>query len=132
MELKYSDITGGVIGCAMEVHRVLGCGFHEYIFQRALAIELKKAQIKFEEQYEISVFYKGEIIGKRIANFLIENKITLEIKAVTNLEDVHLAQGLNYLEASGLEVGLLINFGAKTLQFKRLQNKLYRSNPINL
>lgn len=130
-ELIYAEITGDVIGCAMEVHRVLGCGFQEYIYQRALSIELAKKKIKFIEQFEMNVLYKGDIVGKRIVDFFVDNKIMVEIKAVTVLEDVHMAQALNYLEASGSEVGLLINFGAKSLQFKRLFNKHYPSNQQN-
>jgi GxxExxY protein len=131
-ELKYSELTGDTIGCAMEVHRFLGCGFQEYIYQRALAIELTKRKIRFEEQFEMNVLYKGDIVGKRIVDFFIDKKIMLEIKAVTMLEDVHIAQALNYLEASGSEVGLIINFGSKSLQFKRLFNKRFQPNPINL
>ena len=121
--MKFSDITEKIIGCAMKVHRELGSGFQEYIYQRALEIELKKAQIKFLREYEMPIYYQGEKIGMRIVDFFIDEKIMVELKAVTDLEDVHLAQALNYLEASGHEVGLLINFGAKSLQFKRLHNR---------
>ena len=107
----------------MKVHRELGSVFQEYIYQRALEIELKKAQIKFLREYEMPIYYQGEKIGMRIVDFFIDEKIMVELKAVTDLEDVHLAQALNYLEASGHEVGLLINFGAKSLQFKRLHNR---------
>ena len=116
--------TEKIIGCAMKVHRELGSGFQEYIYQRALEIELKKALIKFISEYEMSIYYQGEIIGKRIVDFFVDEKIMVELKAVTDLEDVHLAQALNYLEASGQEVGLLINFGAKSLQLKRLHNRM--------
>jgi len=121
--MKFSDITEKIIGCAMKVHRELGSGFQEYIYQRALEIELKKALIKFLREYEMPIYYQGEKIGMRIVDFFIDEKIMVELKAVTDLEDVHLAQALNYLEASGHEVGLLINFGAKSLQFKRLHNR---------
>jgi len=107
----------------MRVHKELGAGFQEYIYQRALEIELKKAIIKFIREYEMPIYYQGEKIGMRIVDFFIDEKIMVELKAVTDFDDVHLAQGLNYLEASGLEVGLLINFGAKSLQFKRLHNR---------
>ena len=107
----------------MKVHRELGSGFQEYIYQRALEIELKKALIKFIREFEMPIYYQGEKIGMRIVDFFIDEKIMVELKAVTDLEDVHLAQALNYLEASGHEVGLLINFGAKSLQFKRLHNR---------
>lgn len=121
--MKYSEITEKIIGCAMRVHKELGAGFQEYIYQRALEIELKKAIIKFIREYEMPIYYQGEKIGMRIVDFFIDEKIMVELKAVTDFDDVHLAQGLNYLEASGLEVGLLINFGAKSLQFKRLHNR---------
>lgn len=121
--MKYSEITEKIIGCAMKVHRELGSGFQEYIYQRALEIELKKATVKFIREYEMPIYYQGEKIGMRIIDFFIDDKIMTELKAVTDLDDVHLIQGLNYLEASGLEVGLLINFGTKSLQFKRLHNR---------
>jgi GxxExxY protein len=121
--MKFADITEKIIGCAMKVHRELGSGFQEYIYQRALEIELKKALIKFIREYEMPIYYQGEKIGMRIVDFFVEDKIMIELKAVVDLTDVHLAQGLNYLEASGYEIGLLINFGAKSLQFKRLHNR---------
>jgi GxxExxY protein len=104
----------------MKVHRELGWGFQEYIYQRALEIEFKKALIR---EYEMPIYYQGEKIGIRVVDFFVDEKIMVELKAVVDLDDVHLAQGLNYLEASGLEVGLLINFGAKSLQFTRLHNR---------
>ena len=118
--MKYSDITEKIIGCAMKVHLELGSGFQEYIYQRALEIELKKALIKFIREYEMPIYYLGEKIGMRIVDFFVDEKVMVELKALT---DTHLAQGLNYLEASGHEVGLLINFGARSLQFKRLHNR---------
>jgi GxxExxY protein len=121
--MKHSEITEKIIGCAMKVHRELGSGFQEYICQRALEIELKKPGIKFVREYEMAIYYQGEKIGMRVVDFFVNDIIMVELKAVTDLNDVHLAQGLNYLEASGLEVGLLINFGAKSLQFKRLHNR---------
>ncbi|TMI92324.1 MAG: GxxExxY protein [Bacteroidetes bacterium] len=121
--MKFSDITEKIIGFGMKVHRELGSGFQEYIYQRALEIELKKASIKFIREYEMPIYYQGEKIGMRIVDFFVDEKIMVELKAVTDLEDVHLAQALNYLEASGHEIGLLINFGTKSLQFKRLHNR---------
>ena len=130
--MKFSNITEIIIGCAMKVHRELGMGFQEYIYQRALEIELKKAAIRFIREFEMPIFYAGEKIGIRKVDFFVEDKIMVELKAVTDLDDVHLAQGLNYLEASGYEVGLLINFGAKSLQFKRLHNRKISSLiPLN-
>lgn len=107
----------------MKVHRELGMGFQEYIYQRALEIELLKVGLKFIKEFEMAVYYSGEKIGVRHVDFFVEEKIMVELKSVTELEDVHLAQALNYLEASGHEIGLLINFGAKSLQFKRLHNR---------
>ncbi len=120
---KYSDLTAKIIGAAMEVHSILGNGFQEVIYQRALAIELRMRGVVFVREQEIKLEYKGKYIGTRRVDFFIEDKIMLEIKAVIKLEDVHLAQAINYLEAYNLEVGLLINFGAKSLEFKRLMRK---------
>ncbi len=119
-EYPESELTGKIIGCAMEVHRVLGNGFQEKIYQRALAIEMALQSIKFSREHEIGIIYKGNDIGTRRVDFFIEGKIMLEIKAVIQLEDVHLAQAINYLEAYGLDIGLLINFGNTSLQFKRV------------
>ena len=128
--MKYSELTGKIIGCAMEVHRILGNGFQEVIYQRALEIEMHNHEIKFHREFEMSIYYKGQKIGTRRVDFLVEEKISVELKAVIQLEDVYLAQAVNYLEAYNLEIGLLINFGAKSLQFKRLINTKY--NPANL
>ena len=125
-EYKYSDLTSKIIGCAMTVHTELGNGFQEVIYQRALEIEMNDKGIVFAREFEMPIYYKEQQIGKRRVDFLIENVISVELKARTNLEDVHLAQAINYLEAYDLEVGLLINFGAKSLQFKRLSNKSFK------
>jgi GxxExxY protein len=121
---KYSDITGKVIGCAMEVHRYLGNGFQEVIYQRALALELQQQELSFSREHEMQIKYKGFDIGTRRVDFFVEEKVMVEIKAVIQLEDVHLAQAINYLEAYGLEIGLLINFGSKSLQFKRVMKSI--------
>lgn len=120
---KYSNLTAEIIGAAMEVHKFLGNGFQEVIYQRALAIELREKGLSFVREQEMLIKYKGIDIGTRRADFFIEDKIMLEIKAVIKLEDVHLAQAINYLEAYNLEIGLLINFGSKSLEFKRLMRK---------
>lgn len=120
--MKYKDLTHRIIGCAMEVHKALGNGFQEVIYQRALAIELNCADIEFEREKEMYIHYREKNIGTRRVDFFIEGNIMVEIKAVINLEDVHLAQAMNYVEAYNMEVGLLINFGAKSLQFKRVHN----------
>jgi GxxExxY protein len=122
-QYKYSDLTAKIIGCAMEVHKILGNGFQEVIYQRALAYEMGLQGVKFVREYEMAVQYKDIQVGTRRVDFLVENVISVEIKAIIMLEDVHLAQAINYLEAYNLEVGLLINFGAKSLEFKRLHNK---------
>ena len=124
-EYKYSEFTGKIIGCAMEVHKQLGNGFQEVIYQRALAIEMRLQGLSFSREHEMEIFYKGENIGTRRVDFLVEKVISVEIKAITALEDVHLAQAINYLEAYDLEIGLLINFGAKSLEFKRIINKKF-------
>lgn len=122
-EYKYSAITEKIIGCAMKVHNTLGNGFQEVIYQRALAIELGKAGMEFGREVERQIYYEGEEIGTRRVDFLVGGKILVDLKALTQLEDVHIAQVLNYLEAFDLEIGLLINFGAKKLEFKRLTNE---------
>jgi GxxExxY protein len=118
---KYHEITEKIIGCSMKVHRTLGNGFQEVIYQRALAIEMDIIRLSFEREKEQIIYYNGIEIGTRRVDFLVEGKVLLELKALTNLEDVHLAQAKNYLEAFNLQVGLIVNFGAKSLQFKRLQ-----------
>ncbi|MBP6532942.1 MAG: GxxExxY protein [Bacteroidia bacterium] len=120
---KYSEMTGQIIGLAMEVHNHLGNGFQEVIYQRALEFEFAKNQIKFDREFEMRILYRGENIGTRRVDFLINKTISVEIKAVIQLEPVHLAQAMNYLEAYNLEVGLLLNFGAQSLQIKRLLNR---------
>jgi GxxExxY protein len=120
--MKHEELTHKIIGGAMQVHKALGNGFQEVIYQRALSIEFQYAGIKFEREKEIEINYRGRNIGKRRVDFFVENKIMVEIKAVIHLEDVHLAQAMNYVEAYNIEIGLLINFGAKSLQFKRVHN----------
>ncbi|MBN1118822.1 MAG: GxxExxY protein [Bacteroidales bacterium] len=121
--MQYQDITHKIIGAAMEVHRVLGNGFQEVIYQRALELEMHSAGLTFEREYSMDIYYKGERIGGRRVDFFVEGNIMVELKALTEMEDVHLAQAMNYLEAYNVEIGLLINFGAKSLQFKRVHNK---------
>jgi len=120
--MKYEDITRLIIGCAMQVHSELGNGFQEKIYQRALSIEFNLQGIAFEREKEMKIYYKGEDIGTRRVDFFVADKIMVEIKAVIQLENVHLAQAMNYCEAYNTEIGLLINFGAKSLQFKRVHN----------
>ena len=125
-QYKYSGLTGKIIGCAMEVHKILGNGFQEVIYQRALAKEMNLQNVSFSREFEMPILYKEEQIGTRRVDFLVDERVSVEIKAITKLEDVHLAQAINYLEAYNLEIGLLINFGAKSLEFKRLINSKYK------
>jgi GxxExxY protein len=129
-QYKYSELTGKIIGCAMEVHKRLGNGFQEVIYQRALEIEMSIAGISFSREFEMPIFYREEQIGTRRVDFFIEGVVSVELKALTALEDVHLAQAINYLEAYNLEIGLLINFGAKSLEFKRLINPKFKASSI--
>ena len=120
--MKYEELTRNIIGCAMEVHKQLGNGFQEVVYQRALSIEMNLQNIAHEREKEMPLQYKGHNIGTRRVDFFVEGKIMVEIKALVNLEEVHLAQAMNYLEAYNMEIGLLLNFGAKSLQFKRVHN----------
>ena len=133
-EYKYKEITEKIIGAAMKVHSALGNGFQEVIYQRAMEIELSDSGIHFKREFEMPVYYKNREIGMRRVDFFVENKIMVELKAIILLENVHLAQAKNYLEAFNVQVGLLINFGSISLQFKRLENSKYNSNnnPVNL
>jgi GxxExxY protein len=126
-EYKYSELTSKIIGAAMEVHKILGNGFQELIYQRALAEELWQRKIKYQREPTMKVFYKNKEVGERRVDFLVEDKISVELKAIIKLEDVHFAQAINYLEAYNLEIGLLINFGSNSLEFKRFSNKKYVS-----
>ncbi len=119
-EYKESELTGRIIGAAMEVHNHLGNGFQEVIYQRALSIELNMQGLEHVREKEMPLTYKGFNIGTRRVDFFVDDKIMVEIKAVKELEDVHLAQAINYLEAYGMEIGLLINFENTSLQFKRV------------
>jgi len=134
MNQKIDDeLTYIIIGCAMKVHSILGNGFQEVIYQRCLAIEMEKQGLDFVREQEIPIFYEGIEVGTRRVDFLVEEEVLVELKALIKLEDVHLAQGLNYLTAYNLDIGLLINFGAKSLEVKRLYRKNRKiSNPDNL
>ncbi len=121
-EYKYSSETAKIIGAAMEVHKRLGNGFQEIIYQRALAIEFTERLITYDREFVMPIHYKSNKIGSRRVDFLVFDNISVEIKALIALENVHLAQAINYLEAYNLEIGLLINFGSKKLDFKRVVN----------
>lgn len=126
--MTLDEITYKINGCAMKVHRTLGNGFQEVIYQRCLAIELEKAQLNFGREIDQQIFYEGIEVGTRRADFVVEGKIIVELKAIINLEHVHLAQAKNYVVAYDFPIGLLINFGAASLQFKKVFNSKY--NPI--
>jgi len=120
--MNLDELTYKINGCAMSVHNTLGNGFQEVIYQRCLAIELSKAGLGYEREKEQPVFYHGEQVGTRRADFVVEGKVMVELKALINLEDVHLAQAKNYVVAYQLPIGLLINFGSTQLQFKKVFN----------
>jgi len=125
---NYDDITYKINGCAMKVHNTLGNGFQEVIYQRCLAIELGKAGLAFTRELEQAIFYEGINVGTRRADFVVENDVIVELKALINLEDVHLAQAKNYVVAYDKPIGLLINFGATSLQFKKVFNSKFSQN----
>lgn len=129
--MLHKEITEKIIGCAMQVHRTLGNGFQEVIYQRALAIEMQLTGLSFEREKEMDIFYRDEKIGTRRVDFFVEGSIMVELKALTQLEDVHLAQAMNYCEAYNMEIGLLINFGAKSLEFKRVHNNKQIKKSLN-
>ena len=123
-QYKNSDITEKIIGAAMKVHGKLGNGFQEVIYQRALALEFAECNLGFSREHEMHICYNDQPIGTRRVDFLVEDCIMVELKAIAELDDSHLAQAINYLEAYDLQTGLLINFGAKSLQFKRVINNI--------
>ena len=127
--MQPDEITFKIIGCAMKVHNTLGNGFQEVIYQRCLAIELRKAGLEFVREKEQTIFYDSEDVGTRRADFIVSGNIMVELKALINLEDVHLAQAKNYVVAYDLPTGLLINFGSNSLQYKKVFNPKY--NPAN-
>jgi GxxExxY protein len=120
--MELNDITYKVNGCAMRVHSKMGNGFQEVIYQRCLAIEFDKAKLSFGREVEQNIYYEGIQVGTRRADFVVEERIIVEIKAVIRLEDVHLAQAKNYVVAYNFPVGLLINFGSPSLEFKKVFN----------
>lgn len=124
--MQLDEITYKINGCAMKVHQVLGNGFQEVIYQRCLAIELEKAKLNFGREIEQEIFYENHLVGTRRADFIVEDMIVVELKALIELEDVHLAQAKNYLIAYHKPLGLLINFGSKSLQFKKVYNPKYK------
>lgn len=130
-EFKYGDITDKIIGACFKVHSTLGNGFQEVIYQRALELELKLVHLDYAREFEMPIYYLDQQIGTRRVDFLIDNNISVELKAIIKLEEVHFAQAINYLEAYNLEVGLLINFGSKRMEFHRFTNKKYNPSVFN-
>lgn len=124
-DFKYTELTGRIIGCAMEVHKILGNGFQELVYQKAMAIEMQIQGIPYAREFVMPVYYKSRQIHTRRVDFLVD-PISVELKAVSAMDDAHLSQGINYLEVYNLEIGLLINFGSKRLQFKRLINSKFK------
>lgn len=125
--MNLDDLTYKINGCAMKVHNTLGNGFQEVIYQRCLAIELGRIGIAFEREQEHTIYYEGIDVGTRRADFIIESSVVVELKALINLEDVHLAQAKNYVVAYDKPIGLLINFGSTSLQFKKVFNPKYHA-----
>ncbi|MCR6641458.1 MAG: GxxExxY protein [Sporocytophaga sp.] len=125
-KLAMDEITYKINGCAMKVHRTMGNGFQEVIYQRCLEIQMEREGLQFEREAEQAIYYEGIEVGSRRADFIVEGKIVVELKALVTLEDVHLAQAKNYVVAYNLPVGLLINFGAVSLQFKKVYNKKFQ------
>ena len=121
-EYKHSELTGMIIGCAMKVHRVIGPGFPEIIYMRCLMIELKKSGLNFETEVERDIFYDGIKVGSRRLDLIVENKVIVELKAVTEVEPLFYNQIINYLKIFKIEIGLLINFGNISLQYRRFAN----------
>ncbi len=126
-DFKFGELTEKIIGASFRVHNTLGNGFQEVIYQRCLAIELEKASVAFVREVEQSIYYEGIDVGTRRADFVVEEKIMVELKALINLEDVHLAQAKNYVVAYDFSVGLLINFGATSLQYKKVFSPKYQT-----
>ncbi len=128
--MKYEDITRRILAAAFKVHGALGNGFQEVIYQRALEIEFTFHELGFKRELEMPIFYREQQIGTRRVDFFVEDLIMVELKAIIKLEDVHIAQAMNYLEAYNMEIGMLINFGSKSLEYHRITNKKYNPKII--
>jgi len=124
----HQNLTHEIIGCAMEVHKVLGAGFQEVIYQRALAIEFQKRDFEYQREMQMTIYYNDVNIGTRRVDFFVKGIIMLELKALVKLEDIHLTQAMNYCQAYNLPIGLLINFGSKSLEYKRVYNLNHPDN----
>lgn len=126
---KYADITEKIIGCALRVHNTLGNGFQEVIYQRCLAIEFDQISLSYKREIEMPIYYKGSEVGKRRVDFFVADCVLVELKAIVELTSIHYDQMINYLEAYQMEIGLLINFGEKSLKFKRFIKSVKSKNP---
>ncbi len=126
--MKHEELTHKIIGCDMKVHSTLGNGFQEVIYQRAMNIEMNKQGLDSTREMEMTIYYEGVEIGTRCVDFFVEGKIMVELKAIIKLEEVHLAQAMNYCQAYNLPIGLLINFGGKSLEYKRVYNVSHPEN----
>lgn len=127
-EYLYSDVTETIIGLCMKIHRTIGKGFPEYIYQRALEIELRQINFVFQREKEWNVYYEGIHIGKRRVDFIINENVLVELKAISHFEPSNYNQIINYLQAFNMPIGLLINFGKDSLEFKRFTNNKFKSN----
>ena len=130
--MEKDDLTYAIIGCAMKVHNTMGPGFQEVIYQRCLAIELARANLNYQREQSQTVYYDSIEVGKRRADFIVEDKVVVELKAVVKLEDAHLAQAKNYTVAYDFPKGLLINFGSKSMEYKLMFNPKYQDQKWKL
>ena len=126
--MKYKELTGKIIECAFKVHRKLGYGFLEAVYQNALMIELSKVGLEAVKQKDIKIHYDGEVVGDYTADIVVENRVILELKAIKEIHPVHEAQLVNYLKATGMEVGLLINFGDRVEIKRKVLDSLSHDN----
>jgi len=124
--MKHKQLTREIIGHAMTVHKALGNGFQELIYQRALELEMSFHLLDFKREFEMPIYYRKNHIGTRRVDFLVSGILSVELKALIKLEPVHFAQAINYLEAYNLEIGLLLNFGSKSLEFHRFKNLKFK------
>jgi GxxExxY protein len=124
-KLAHEELTGRIIACAIEVHKALGPGFLEAIYEAAMVVELKRAGLKVESQKPLPIFYREVLIGEHRLDLLVENLIVVELKAISELADIHFAIARSYLKAAGLEHGLLLNFATMPLTVKRVIRQIY-------
>ena len=119
----FEDLSGKIIGAAIKVHRELGSAYEEKIYQRALYLEFQKAKLSFAREKEINIKYQGVTLGKKKLDFVVDNKIIIELKKSDEINNVHIAQVVSYLKTLGLQLGLILNFGLSKLQIKRVITK---------